>query len=219
MRYNDLIKKAQAKKLSDRFREAYVGGPVGSDKQNLFFGPNSKFLAATREATDPLLRAGPVAASKAVFDPILQAPANMLLGRKSRYGSYKGSRLRATPSSGRGVTGDYVPVDAETAKKIMSGELPGTVKRFSSNSKLGPKEVFMQRRATYGGLVGWAQRNPKLAAGSGVLAYLLATNPSLRGLAAGFLPGLPQNKIAPDVLREFSKQPSMEDPFAGGAWK
>ena len=101
----------------------------------------------------------------------------------------------------------------------MSGSEPGRIKRVTAMGPLGPQELFMKRKSSYGGLVGWAQRNPKTAVGSGVLAYLLATNPNLRQMAAGFIPGLPQNKIAPDVLREFSKQPSMADPFAGGAWK
>ena len=214
-----LKKLAQAKTVGQRLNEMYVGGAPGTAKQNLFFGPQSKFLEGARGLTDAAVKAGPVAASKAVFDPILELPKNLLLGKRSRYGAYAGSRLRATPRSGLGVTGDYTQVDADTAKKIMRGEMPGKVKKFVATSALGPNEVFMKRKATYGGLVGWAQKNPKLAAGSGVLAYLLATNPGLRQLAAGFVPGLPQNKIAPDVLREFSRQPSMEDPFAGGAWK
>ena len=60
----------------------------------------------------------------------------------------------------------------------------------------------------------FSQKHQIIAAGGGLLAYFLATNPQLRQTLGGMIPGMPQNKIAPDILKEYSKPPSMEDPFA-----
>ena len=168
---------------------------------------------------DAFLRAGPVAASKSVFDPLLQMPGNVLMGRKASYGPYKGTRLRPTPAAGKGVLGDYSAVDPDVARKIRAGELPGELKSLFQRTPVGDLEHALRRKTTYGGLAGFAQKHPYMAAGGGVLAYLLASDPNLRALAKGFIPGMPQNKIAPDVLRQFSTQPSTADPFAGGAWR
>jgi hypothetical protein len=215
------VKLAALRSKTEEFRDLYEGGtgkPGDARRQNLLVGPRSR-LAQKAEGLMDIFARAPVAASKSVIDPVLGVPANMLFGRKSKYGPYGGTRLRSVPSSGKGVLADYAPIDASMAEKIRAGEVPGTTKSIFEKTPFGKKEHFLKRKSTYGGLVGFAQRHPLWATGGGALAYLLATDPQLRQLVSGFVPGMPQNKISPDVLREFSKQPSLNDPFASGAWR
>lgn len=217
-RLSHKIKLANLRSSAERVKNYIQGSKPGQPGQNLVLGPDSKLSQSISSSADKLY-AGPAKASKMLIDPVLQAPMNMLLGKKSMYGAYKGSRKRAAPRSGKGLMGDYIPIDPDTAKAIRAGDVPGEVTSVFHNTPLGKKEHFLARRSNYGGLVGFAQRRPVVAAGGGLLAYILATNPQLRQTAAGMLPGMPQNKIAPDILKQFSQQPSMQDPFASGAWK
>ena len=217
-RLSHRIKLANLRSSAERVKNYIQGSGPGQPGQNFVLGPNSKLSQSINSSVDKLY-SGPVKAGKMLIDPILQAPMNVLLGNKSMYGAYKGSRKKSAPRSGKGLMGDYIPIDAGTARSIRAGDIPGEVTSVFHNTPLGKKEHFLARKSNYGGLVGFAQRRPLVAAGGGLLAYILATNPQLRQTAAGFIPGMPQNKIAPDVLKQFSQQPSMQDPFASGAWK
>ena len=140
--------------------------------------------------------------------------AGMVLGPKNnnptspafgqRFHSLKGDRK-------------YKQITKAEYDAIQSGEKAGKAMRVKSGP-LG--SIYMKQRFQRGGLVGFAQKHPLMAAGGGLLAYYLLNNKGARDATGAVAAGMkPDFQTAPtgEVQKQWA-QPSFQNPLAGEVW-
>lgn len=153
-----------------------------------------------------------------IVSKILAAPVraagrgvkNVLFGRVATAGPFRGLRMVAAKGSKA-----WAPVSEKAFLQIQSGARRGQAVRVATKGG----DTFLERQFHPGGLVGWAKRKPLHAAAAAGGTYLLATSPSAREMAKGFIPKGEANTISPEVEATFAPQPPSVSPFAKNTWK
>ena len=167
--------------------------------------------ATHQGAQDLLLRLATRAAS-APFRRVGRSGSDLLLGTRAKRGPFAGKRLKPLPGGpGKGMRA----ITASEYADIMSGKRPGKAYK----GKVDGKRYYYERKYGPGGLVGFAQRRPLLAAGGGLLAYQMLKKPELARTSVNIIgSGLPTTALDPAVMAQFQVDPGSNNPLARKVW-